>query len=111
MFMCPVCFFENMPDPPAHYNICPCCGTEFENDDEFRTHAQLRDYWISKGAKWFFNDPPPMWNAWEQLTRASVPLPFTVQIALVGTSPQGNSLQVLIPDWGTRYTDELGIAA
>lgn len=71
MFLCPVCFFDQMPDPPQNYNICPCCGTEFEFDDEVKTHAQLRQEWIAGGAKWFFRQPPPFWSAAAQLAQAN----------------------------------------
>jgi len=32
-YRCPVCFFDELPYPPRDYHICPCCGTEFGNDD------------------------------------------------------------------------------
>jgi len=35
-----------MPYPPRHYNICPCCGTEFDNDDVDHSYAELRYQWI-----------------------------------------------------------------
>ena len=41
-YRCPVCFFDEMPDPPRDYNICPCCGTEFGNDDVEYSYAELR---------------------------------------------------------------------
>jgi hypothetical protein len=75
-----------MPGPPAEYNICPCCGTEFENDDEFRTHTELRNYWISRGARWFFHAPPFRWNPWEQLALANVALPYSVEVSFAGAS-------------------------
>lgn len=71
MFTCPVCYYDNMPDPPEDYNICPSCGTEFENDDAVASHAELRNRWITGGARWFFRQPPVGWNAWEQLQKAS----------------------------------------
>lgn len=76
MFTCPVCFYAKMPDPPVDYNICPCCGTEFENHDELHNPTQLRNKWISRGAKWFFRSPPPTWNPWTQLAEAGVQLPY-----------------------------------
>jgi hypothetical protein len=69
MHTCPVCFFDDMPYPAAEYNICPCCGTEFGNDDEGHSHAELRQQWIGGGAKWFFGEPPLGWDAWIQLRR------------------------------------------
>ncbi len=73
MFTCPVCFFSEMPDAPSDYNICPCCGTEFGFDDEFRSFADLRHQWIAQGARWFFKEPPTNWNPWSQLIRIEVP--------------------------------------
>jgi len=75
--MCPVCFYDNMPNAPQDYHICPCCGTEFGNDDQERTHEQLRQFWISTGAKWFFREPPPLWNPWLQLSLAGARLPYS----------------------------------
>ena len=43
-YTCHVC-----DDPPERYEICPCCGTEFENDDEIYTHEELRNKWIRSG--------------------------------------------------------------
>ena len=73
-----------MPYPAENYNICPCCGTEFENDDEECTHAQLREEWVSGGVHWFFRQPPPLWNPWTQLSIAGVPLPYTVSVYYSG---------------------------
>jgi hypothetical protein len=69
MFLCPVCCFDKMPDPPQDYNICPCCGTEFGYDDEFKSFAQLRQEWITGGMRWFFHNPPPFWSGSLQLAR------------------------------------------
>ena len=66
MYKCPVCFYDGMTDPPQDYHICDCCGTEFGNDDEERSHSELRWEWIALGAKWFFGDPPTGWNPWKQ---------------------------------------------
>ena len=66
-YTCPVCFYNQLDEPAAEYNICPCCGTEFENDDQERSHDQLRADWIAGGAKWFFKIPPPFWSPRNQL--------------------------------------------
>lgn len=71
MFTCPVCFFDKMAYPPREYNICECCGTEFENDDEYQTHEELRADWEAKGGAWFFENPPRNWNPWIQLYQAN----------------------------------------
>ena len=67
---CPVCGFAFLPYPPADYHICPCCSTEFENDDVDYSHHQLREAWIAGGARWFFGQPPAHWNPWLQLIKA-----------------------------------------
>lgn len=69
-YWCPVCNFAGLPDPPANYEICPCCGTEFGNDDAQFSHRALRDLWLIRGAHWFFGNPPPNWSAYRQLLDA-----------------------------------------
>lgn len=66
-FRCPVCMYAGLPYPPVDYHICPCCSTEFGNDDAEFTHAQLREAWIAGGAHWFFGRAPESWNPWMQL--------------------------------------------
>jgi len=66
-YRCPVCMYDALPYPPTDYHICPCCGTEFGNDDEDFSHEQLREMWIGSGAHWFFGNPPPGWNWFTQL--------------------------------------------
>jgi len=74
LFSCPVCGFDQMPDPPQDYTICSCCGTEFGLDDVGESHASLRSKWIAKGAPWFSDElePPNLWNPFEQLVRADL---------------------------------------
>jgi len=64
-YQCLVCFYDQMLDPPADFNICPCCGTEFGNDDFDMTHDQLRDRWESGGMLWFseYTPAPDGWSA------------------------------------------------
>lgn len=80
-YTCPVCFYSKLPYPPHGYHICPCCGTEFGNDDADFSLEQLREMWIAGGASWFFGRPPLGWNPWLQLIQAglsmSVPVYFT----------------------------------
>lgn len=66
-YTCPVCLFAELPYPPKDYHICPCCSTEFGNDDVDFSHEQLRGMWIASGASWFFSKPPANWNPWVQL--------------------------------------------
>lgn len=72
MFMCPVCGYDRMLRPPAVGHICPCCGVEFEVDDDEVSHDELRRQWIDRGAPWFSRAtrPPLGWNAILQLNRA-----------------------------------------
>lgn len=67
-YTCPVCAYPELPYPPRDYHICPCCGTEFGNDDIDVTHEQLREMWIAMGAEWFFRNPPANWNPYLQLS-------------------------------------------
>ena|SRR5712692_8508119 len=66
-FTCPVCLYRGLDFRPADYEICPCCGTEFGNDDERTSHQQLRQQWVRRGAPWFFREPPRAWNPYLQL--------------------------------------------
>jgi hypothetical protein len=56
-----------MPYPPTDYDICPCCGTEFGNDDVDRTYGELLIAWIADGTQWFYEQPPAGWDPWVQL--------------------------------------------
>jgi len=78
MFSCPVCLFSEMPYPPQDYHICPCCGTEFGNDDTDCTYDGLRDQWIFAGAPWFFGNAPANWSPWAQLLAGSFGIETTV---------------------------------
>jgi hypothetical protein len=81
---CPVCAYGKLPYPPHDYNICPCCGTEFGNDDAASSHHQLLGMWIAGGANWFFGSAPENWNPWRQLIDAGlgmyVPAQFTAPL-------------------------------
>lgn len=72
-YQCPVCMFPELPYPPANYHICPCCGTEFGNDDDEYSHDQLREMWVATGAHWFFGRSPEGWNPWLQLIEGHHP--------------------------------------
>ena len=93
-YKCPVCLFSGLPYPPADYHICPCCGTEFGNEDQELTHAQLRDIWIAHGANWFFGAPTADWNPYMQLIAGGHP--EAVPVFAIGVSAE--------PDMGTRST-------
>lgn len=83
---CPVCGYA-MPYAPEDYNICPCCGTEFGNDDSPWTIQELRNRWVAAGAPWFFRTSPVGWNPWAQLINAGymasvVPPSFQISVGL-----------------------------
>jgi len=69
-YLCPVCGFDELDEPPAMHMICPCCGTQFDYHDYVRTHLELRHEWIMSGAKWHSRHTlaPAGWNAIKQLT-------------------------------------------
>lgn len=68
-YLCPVCGYNKMARPPEDFYICPCCGTEFENDDFETSHAELRRRWEDRGMQWFsrHTPPPPFWSPKIQL--------------------------------------------
>src|SRR5215470_3158985 len=74
MNVCPVCGFNKLEEPPANFYICPCCGTEFGNDDLDTSHAELRRRWLQSGARWFsdYTRPPVRWNPYVQLLDAGL---------------------------------------
>ena len=65
MYTCPVCFYSELEEPPSDWNICPCCGTEFENDDSNTSHAELRQRWLASGVLWFSRAEQPSTD-WQQ---------------------------------------------
>lgn len=58
MFTCPVCGYDHLEYPPADYNICPVCATEFRYHDAYLSHADLRQRWLQKGAPWWDTETP-----------------------------------------------------
>ena len=61
--ICPVCYYDELDEPPERFSICPSCGTEFEYDDspvwfdnmsQADVHALLRGIWINNGSKYWF---------------------------------------------------------
>jgi hypothetical protein len=69
MYLCPVCGYERLEDPPKDFTICPSCGTEFGYDDAFSSHAELRAKWLRNGAPWWSRvDPrPENWDPQQQV--------------------------------------------
>ena len=58
-----------MEDPPADYNICPSCGTEFGLHDVNTSIDNLRLAWLGTGPRWWsVVDPQPAnWDPMLQL--------------------------------------------
>lgn len=73
-YQCPVCGYGKMKEPPEGYYICPCCGTEFENDDRLKTHIELTRQWVANGVQWFSRATvqPEDWNPISQLVNAGL---------------------------------------
>jgi hypothetical protein len=69
MYICPVCGYEKLEDPPQDFNICCCCGTEFGFDDFETPYEVLRSLWLERGHPWFSptEGPPALWNPFSQL--------------------------------------------
>ncbi len=70
---CPVCYYPDLDEVPSDGYICVCCGTEFGNDDYAMTHDELRAEWVAEGSPWFYEEPPPGWNAERQLAMGGDP--------------------------------------
>ncbi|MDD5005040.1 MAG: hypothetical protein PHS93_00870 [Candidatus Omnitrophica bacterium] len=75
-YICPVCGYEGLKDPPysetrePSYEICPCCGFEFGFDTENckDSYSKFRLKWIENGASWFLPDKKPKdWDLNKQL--------------------------------------------
>ena len=71
-YQCPVCGFDQMPFPAGDHNICSCCGTEFGYHDRVKSHSDLRQVWITRGAPWFSSalPAPGNWNPYVQMSNA-----------------------------------------
>ncbi|MGN6435868.1 MAG: hypothetical protein ACTHMM_05010 [Agriterribacter sp.] len=72
---CKVCGFYNDAPPWGEdgdsptFEICPCCGVEFGNEDYTKESTkEYRKKWIDGGTKWFNpRERPEKWNLEEQL--------------------------------------------
>ena len=54
MYLCPVCGYHKLEDPPRDFTICPSCGTEYGFDDAFANGAQ---WWSTVDPKPDHGDP------------------------------------------------------
>jgi hypothetical protein len=68
-YVCPVCGYDKLDEPPTNHNICSCCGTHFEYDDFETSHEDLRKQWINGGCQWFsdYTKQPENWNPQKQI--------------------------------------------
>ena len=78
-YLCPVCGFAGLTDPPENFSICPSCGTEFGYHDVGVSWAELRALWLTEGAQWFSQVRllPASWGPYDQLIRAGLISPYT----------------------------------
>lgn len=51
------------------YEICPCCGVEFGNEDyTIKSAIEYRNQWVENGYKWFnVKEKPENWNVENQM--------------------------------------------
>ncbi len=70
-YLCPVCGYDALPEPPAHQLICPSCGTQFGLHDVLHDVHQLRQRWLMSGPRWISRriPEPPDWDWRVQLMR------------------------------------------
>ena len=95
MHTCPVCGYPKLSEPPRNFTICPSCGTEFEYDDAFASHVELRSAWLRNGAKWWSPvDPSPEnWDPYLQVDAVRSSLWSLLRLPMPGlqaSSPFGN---------------------
>ncbi len=76
---CPVCGYDGLLEAPTNFSICPCCGTQFDYDDDTVSHDELRRRWVESGARWWSpNRKPPLnWSPLEQLEKAGFKVPVS----------------------------------
>ena len=91
--VCPVCELPVLVAQPEMGPVCPACGTEFEVDDRYSSHAELRHAWLNLGAPWFSSVEPPPHN-WQE-HRAALLAHLEVPTVDVG------SVSVSTVDWVT----------
>ncbi len=56
MYICPVCGYDKLEDPPKDCNICPCCATEFGINDYDWGVEVLRNDWIERGMIFWYEE-------------------------------------------------------
>ncbi len=77
-YVCPVCGYNELEEPPydadghPSYEICDCCGYEFgfEDGSEGISFEEYRKQWIAEGANWMNrNKNPEVWDYKQQLRK------------------------------------------
>lgn len=86
-YKCPICGYRSLVSPPENNTICPCCGTEFGYDDAVKSHDNLRNVWINRGAPWF-SDKTPKPAGWNPIVQLAIAGFLPIQIT--GKSLSGN---------------------
>ena len=75
-YVCPVCAYPDLDDPPRQAGspsdeICPSCGFQFgyTDDDSGYTYAEWRRKWVAEGMPWseIGIEEPPGWDPGSQL--------------------------------------------
>lgn len=86
-YQCPVCGYDQLTHPPEDYTICPCCMTEFGNDDLDYTIEELRAQWVNNGLQWHSRvvARPRDWDPIRQLGRLLNPTPIVASVSQTET--------------------------
>ena len=114
-YMCPVCGYNQLDEPPQDYLICPSCGTEFGNDDTLYTYRDLEKKWANSGYLWFsaYTHAPEGWNPIKQLENlnARETSEETLHIKPVGVTTSEDLPVIYSDEIAAHYGDdyELGI--
>ncbi len=101
---CPICGYNKMTRPAVDFYICPCCGTEFENDDFETSHAELQQQWLNRGALWFSKSTPKPENWSPYLQVANVR--ESIQTSRAGTK---NSSIKVVSFGKSQYLQQNGV--
>jgi hypothetical protein len=82
-YLCPVCGYRELQEPPEDDTICPSCGTHFgyhdySRDPEIRRRRwfELRQQWLACDAPWFsdYTPRPEGWDPNRQLIESGLAL-------------------------------------
>jgi hypothetical protein len=95
-YICPVCGYNELTEPPENFSICPSCGTEFGYDDDMASHDELRNRWIASGAKWWSIDesPPEFWSPISQLLNIGYVATDSDRIAIASAADEGMATSI-----------------